>query len=99
MSRPATNGRRIEGRIPADLAEALRAYLHSDFEDGLPYGKLSEFLTTLIRDFFRQRTLDLGPFLGLGAGLFEVRGTPEALTVLEAKLKSEYPSIEWKETP
>jgi hypothetical protein len=43
---------RHEIYIPEDLAVRLRLHLYSELEGRIPVGKISEFFSNLVRDYF-----------------------------------------------
>lgn len=74
-------------RLPADAYALMHAHLYSPVEGRVPQGDFAAFLSARIREYFSQSTLDLAPYTGQPAGLFEVRGTPQAVELLRITLE------------
>jgi len=64
MPRPALLDRpvRLNLTLPESLRARLDLHLFSDLEQRVPAGAYQEFLSSLIRRFFRERNLDLTPY-------------------------------------
>ena len=76
--------------LPQDIHTQLTLHLFSELEGRVPLGAYQRFFIERIREFFKQRRLDLAPFAGCDHGVFEVAGSPEAVKLLEKTLKGEY---------
>lgn len=76
-------------RVPQDLWARLTAYLFSELEGRIPYGKQGEFVCERIREFFSLKQLDLAPYTGLEPGLFVVSGDAMSIEILRNKLEKQ----------
>lgn len=77
--------------LPEDIHTQMTLHLWSDMEQRVPHGAFQAFLSSLIREYFKTKSLDLAPYAGCDSGVFLVRGEPATLSVLEKTLKGEIP--------
>lgn len=88
--RPAsiTPRQKIEVNLPEEVATRLKLYLTSGLDGKIPFGAYQSFFTARINEFFGQRVQDFSAHTGHGPGTVALRGTPQALTILEQHLKA-----------
>lgn len=88
MSRPksAIPSVLLNVALPQDVHTQLSLFLYSDLEQRVPFGAYQRFLSSLIRGFFADTSLDLAPWLGVPPGAFVIRGPREAIAALERHL-------------
>ena len=72
--------------LPQDTHTKLTLHLFSELEGRVPLGSYQRFLTELIEGYFKDKRLDLAPFLNCDPGVFVVSGSPLSISVLEKKL-------------
>lgn len=77
--------------LPEDVHTQLTLHLWSEMEQRVPHGAFQAFLSQLIREHFRHKSLDLAPYVNCDPGVFFVRGEASALNVLTKALKGEIP--------
>lgn len=78
---------RMHVRLPADLAQKVELLLFSDLEGRVPYGAYQAFITQRLVEFFEDKPLDLGPYLGTLPGEAVVRGKTGVVHKLMTHLK------------
>jgi hypothetical protein len=83
-----TPNRILTTSLPADLATRVELLLWSDVEGKIPYGAWQEFLVKLIREYFANRNMDLGPFLNSLPGVHVISGSDHTLSALLTHLKT-----------
>ena len=74
--------------LPLPERTKLDFFLHSEVEGRVPLGAYKEFFSARIREFFDSKNLDLSPYLGTTPGTAIVRGAPEVIEMLKAKLEA-----------
>ena len=72
--------------LPQDTHTKLTLHLWSDLEGRVPLGSYQRFLTELIEGYFREKHLDLAPFLDCDAGVFTVHGAQLSIDALRRTL-------------
>lgn len=82
-----TPSRPLTVRLPADLMARVELLLFSELEGRVPLGGYQEFFTQRLIEFFDEKPLDLGPFLGTLPGEAVVRGKVGAVHRLLTHLK------------
>jgi hypothetical protein len=75
--------------LPEDLHARLTILLFSETENRVPLGGYQEFFVTLLREYFSHQQVDLAPWTGQPGGLFTLRGTPEAVELLQRTLNED----------
>jgi hypothetical protein len=83
-----TPNKHLHTTIPADLAARLDLYLWSEVEGRVPQGAYQQFICVAIQKFFSERSIDIGPMIGLETPVI-LTGTPEALATLTTLLEKE----------
>lgn len=73
--------------LPEDLRTRLDLLLFSELENRVPKGAYMHFFVARLIEFFEHRPLDLSPYLGTLPGERVVRGHPDTLAILQAKLE------------
>lgn len=73
--------------LPEDLLDRMTLHLFSEIEGRVPKGAFKEFLSSRIREFFFNRTLDLAPYTNGEPGAFTISGSPDAIARLEKLLQ------------
>lgn len=82
---------RLNLRLPEDIRTRVDLELFSAAEGRVPLGAYQRWFIERIQEYFRNRRLDLAPYAGCDAGVFEVSGSPAALEILKRVLKGEVP--------
>jgi len=77
----------IHTTVPYDLAARFELTIFSEVEGRVPQGAYQAFVIEAIRDKLDNQSIDLAPFLGTMPGECVVRGRPETIRKLVAKLK------------
>lgn len=73
-------------RMREDLRAQLDLILFSEVEGRVPKDGYKSFFEARVSEFLSSRQLDLAPWADVAPGTIFVRGTPEALRVLEKTL-------------
>lgn len=81
-----TPSRPLHVILDKDDMDKVDAHLWSEFENRVPLGSYQRFFTSLIREFFATRELDLAPYTGSMPGEQIIRGYPATLESIERKL-------------
>lgn len=72
--------------LPENLAGKVTIHLWSELEGRIPYGKLTEFFSARLQEFFSHEQLDLAPWTGQPPDTFIISGSPEAIELLRKTL-------------
>lgn len=77
--------------LPESMRTRLDLLLFSPLEGRVPKGAYQRFFLERLHEFFGQRQLDVGSFLDAMPGERIVRGSPETLAALQARLEASQP--------
>jgi hypothetical protein len=75
--------------LPVDLHAKVTAHLYSELEGRVPLGAYQGLISQLLREYLDGKGLDLSPYISnVPPGSLIVRGTGEAIALLQQKLES-----------
>lgn len=76
-------------KLPEPLHALMTLHLFSEIEGRVPHGKYMDFVSALIKGYFESARMDLAPWTGQPAGIFEVSGSPESVALLKKTLEED----------
>lgn len=85
-AKPVSPNVLLKAWITPELLTRLQLHLFSQVEGKIPHGKISEFVSDRLREFFGWKQLDLSPY-GLPGGYF-VKAPAAMIDELKRKLEA-----------
>lgn len=76
-------------KLPEPLHALMTLHLFSELEGRVPQGKYMDFISARIKDYFESARMDLAPWTGQPAGVFEVSGSVESVALLKKTLEED----------
>ena len=75
--------------VPEDLLVRLQLHLFSELENRVPYGAMTKFFASRIREYLDGGRLDLAPYItGLPPDTYILSGSRESVDMLRKKLET-----------